>query len=157
MRGAIGVQAAALTAVARLAVGLHAHMAELARALVLPAIRAAVHVDGPADAAAEREVHQVGHLALTVHLRGGRGVRVVEQRAGIGERADEALERDVHKREDVRILDTAALCVHDGGDGDAYAEHRAARRPGFSQQGLHLAGNSFGIFRAEHEGALYAP
>lgn len=153
-RGAIGVQAALLAAVAAFAVPFDRDVPELAAALVLPLVELPPEQDRAAHRVAQREVERVGRALHVPDLRETGRVGVVAEDAGEGDRPGELRAAQVLHPQHPGIEHQAAVGRKGPRHGDAHAQHPFGGRRGLLDQVPHHAGERVGVFAAHRKGAF---
>src|ERR1035437_6041112 len=130
----VGLQAAAVAAVARTPVGVDRQVAELAGVAALPAVDLVAQNEATADAGAkvyEREAATTGEAAGPALTDGGGGRVVVQQHRKSHTLRHGVAQRDPFPPGEVRGADELSAGVGDRpGRGDTHAEQRVAFNAG---------------------------
>ena len=134
VRGAVRVQAAALSAVAFPPAGDQRGVAELSGAQVVAGVQRAAGQNRPAHGVAQREIHAAAARRLSAQLGQAGRVGVVEERAGEGDMGAEQRRGRVRQIQRVGTGQRISGFVQDARKRYAHAQDPLRRLPGLAEE-----------------------
>ena len=127
MAGAVGAEAALLSAVAFAPAGIKRDMLHKAAAVFLAGVDLPIHDEHAVQVVVQAEIERVGNARREPELSVGRGFAVVEQLAGIGEKFFEVCELRLRRAEQDALGDVLPVFGEQRGQRDAHAEDALGR------------------------------
>ena len=127
MAGAVGAEAALLSAVAFAPAGIKRDMLHKSAAVFLAGVDLPIHDERAVQVVVQAEIERVGNAWREPELGVGRGFAVVEQLAGIGEKFFEVCELCLRRAEQDALGDVLPVFGEQRGQRDAHAEDALGR------------------------------